>query len=60
MTLNETLEHFKVGPSALAKKLGVTPGAVSQWKEKIPETRQWQIELMTGGALKAEKTEQAA
>ncbi|OLF82683.1 hypothetical protein AWH63_06675 [Marinobacter sp. C18] len=55
MTLTDVLEHFKVKPSELAEKLGVTPGAISQWKDGIPEGRQWQIQLMTDGALKASK-----
>lgn len=53
MTLNDVLTHFNMKPSKLAKHLGVTPGAISQWKDGIPEGRQWQIEIMTDGALKA-------
>lgn len=55
MTLTDVLEHFKAKPSELAEKLGVTPGAISQWKDGIPHGRQWQIEIMTGGALKASR-----
>lgn len=57
MTLTQVLEHFKVKPSELAEKLGVTPGAISQWKDGIPDGRQWQIEVMTGGDLKASKSD---
>lgn len=53
MTLNDVLAHFNMKPSELAEQLGVTPGAISQWKDGIPAGRQWQIEIMTSGALKA-------
>lgn len=39
---------------ALAKLLGVTPGAISQWDEFPPASRQLQLERLTGGQLKAE------
>lgn len=58
MTLNDVLAHFKMKPSELAEQLGVTPGAISQWKDGIPVSRQWQIEAMTGGALKAAPAKQ--
>jgi DNA-binding transcriptional regulator YdaS (Cro superfamily) len=40
--------------AALAKALGIEPAAVSQWIE-IPEVRQYQIEVLTGGVLKADR-----
>lgn len=61
MTLEQVLDHFEIKPGALAKKLGVTSGAVSQWKAAgIPQGRQWQIEAMTGGKLKADRPVKAA
>ena len=39
--------------SALAGSLGVTYEAVRQWGE-VPELRQYQLEHLTGGALKAD------
>lgn len=56
MTLTDVLNHFKARPSDLADMLGVTRGAVSQWKDGIPDARQWQIEAITKGALKASPT----
>ena len=41
--------------SELAKRLQVSPGAVSHWvsASKIPELQQYKIESLTSGALKA-------
>lgn len=39
--------------SALAQSLGVTYEAVRQWDE-VPELRQYQLEHLTGGILKAD------
>lgn len=61
MTLEQVLEHFGIRSGDLAKKLGVTAGAVSQWKATgVPQGRQWQIEAMTGGKLKADRPVKAA
>ena len=32
--------------AALAKLLGITPGAVSQWGENVPEARVWQLQVL--------------
>ncbi len=34
------------GSSALAALLGITPGAVSQWGEELPERRMWQLRVL--------------
>lgn len=52
MTKEEAIKHFGGAP-ALAEALGVFRQAVYQWDE-IPAGRQFQIELLTGGALKAD------
>lgn len=52
MTKKKAIEHFG-SISALARALGVTYEAVRQWGEVIPELRQYQIERLTGGSLKA-------
>lgn len=61
MNLEQVLKHFGVKPYELADKLGVSRGAISQWKSSgIPEGRQWQIEALTKGELKADKSVKAA
>ena len=61
MKLDEVLKHFNVKPSELAAILKVTRPAISQWKVSgIPETRQWQIQILTKGKLKADESKQAA
>ena len=52
MTKKQAIKHFG-SISALARALGVTYEAVRQWGEVIPELRQYQLEHLTGGALKA-------
>ena len=41
----------------IARVLGVQPPSVHEWfaDGEIPETRQYQIEIVTSGALKADK-----
>jgi DNA-binding transcriptional regulator YdaS (Cro superfamily) len=41
--------------AALARALGVSTSAVSQWDE-IPLDRQCQIEVLTGGRLEADRS----
>lgn len=53
MTKSQAIKHFG-SISALAKALGVTYEAVRQWQE-VPELRQYQIERLTGGDLKADQ-----
>lgn len=52
MTKSQAIKHFG-SVSALAKALGTTYEAVRQWEEEIPELRQYQIEVVSRGALKA-------
>jgi len=58
MTKTQAIKHFG-SVSALAKALSVTYEAVRQW-EVVPELRQYQIERITQGALKAEQKTKAA
>lgn len=58
MTKSQAIKHFG-SITALAKTLGVTYEAVRQWAD-VPELRQYQIERITKGALKAGKTDAAA
>lgn len=58
MKTSEVAEHFG-GKSRLAEALQISPAAVSMWGEKIPEGRQYQIQILTKGKFKAEKTARA-
>ena len=55
MKTSQVLSHY-VTQVAVAKALDISQGSVSKWKEYPPDLRQLQIEALTGGALKAEKT----
>jgi len=55
------------GTTALASLLGITPGAVSQWGEEIPDAREWQLRVIqptwfdsTGADLSTASTPQQA
>lgn len=47
--------QFAGGATALALMLRITPGAVSQWGEFPPDSRQLQLEKLTRKQLKAEQ-----
>lgn len=53
MKKHEAIKHYG-GVVHLAAALGIKPQSVSQWGEDIPQGRAYQIELLTGGALKAD------
>lgn len=55
MTPDQVIEYYGTQRKA-AEALGVTQPAISTWlrKGRVPETRQYQIEVRTGGQLKAE------
>lgn len=54
MTLDSVLEHFKT-KAAIARSMDITPQAVQQWFDagKIPFARQFQLQVITKGKLKA-------
>ncbi|WP_097303843.1 Cro/CI family transcriptional regulator [Pseudomonas chlororaphis] len=52
MKKTEVIDHFK-GVSKVAEALGISPGAVSQWPEDVPDLRQLQLQAITNSALKA-------
>ncbi|BBR10112.1 MULTISPECIES: Cro/CI family transcriptional regulator [Aeromonas] len=52
MTTSHAVKYFG-SKAALARALGINKGAVSQWGETIPQGRAYQIEVLTGGQLKA-------
>ena len=35
--------------ASLAKLLGITPSAITQWGENVPEKRVWQMRLLKPG-----------
>ena len=56
MKKSDALEHFG-NASKLAKALGISPQAVHLWPDEIPTPRDYQIEVLTNGMLKAGKKE---
>lgn len=52
----EDATQFFGNKRKLAAALGVSPSAVTQWCGVIPEGRKYQIQILTGGKLKASKT----
>jgi transcriptional repressor of cell division inhibition gene dicB len=59
MTKTDAIKFFG-SSSNLAKALGVTKQAVSRWPDDIPDGRQFQIEVITDGKLKADRKVAAA
>lgn len=53
MKTKDAILHFG-SKSQLAKNLGVTKGAISQWPDDVPQLRAYQIERLTKGKLKAD------
>lgn len=53
----DVLSHFG-GVTKTADALGITKATVSCWGVTIPRGRAYQIEVMTGGQLKADVTAQ--
>ena len=48
----DVLDHFG-GETKTAIALGINKATVSCWGETVPQGRAFQIEVMTGGKLKA-------
>lgn len=61
MTPDELIAHFG-GISATARALGVKPPSVSEWKAagRVPPGRQYQIEVVTDGALRADRSDSSS
>lgn len=53
MKTKDVADHFG-GKKKLADALGISPSAVSMWGDEIPDTRQFQIQVLTQGKFKAE------
>ena len=55
LTFDQVLNHFGGTHQALADALGISRTAVTMWRGEIPEHRAYQIEVVSGGKLKAAK-----
>ena len=53
MTTEEAIKHFG-SKKKLADALGIWPHPIYRWKESPPPLRQFQIERLTKGELKAD------
>ena len=54
MKKTDAINYF--GSAAeLAKKLNISEAAISQWGQNVPQGRAYQIEVLTGGKLKADQ-----
>lgn len=58
MKLSEAVAIFGT-EAELARKLGIKPQAVYQWGDKVPMRRQYQLQLLTKGKLKADPEQSA-
>lgn len=53
MNTAQAVAHFG-SKKKLAEALGISPSAVTLWADTIPTLRQFQIQMLTSGDLKAE------
>jgi len=53
MKTKDVAAHFG-SKKNLATALGISPGAVTMWGEYVPDSRQYQIQVLTKGAFKAD------
>ena len=53
MTTQQAINHFG-GTKELAAFLGIWPHVIYRWGSHPPMARQYELEVKTGGALKAE------
>lgn len=53
MTTQEAIDHYRT-VKQLADALGIWPHVIYRWGEYPPIARQYEIEVKTKGALKAE------
>lgn len=56
MTTMEAIQHFG-GKKALARALDVWPHAIGRWGERPPMARQFELEVLTNGELKADRND---
>ncbi|PHS13450.1 MAG: Cro/Cl family transcriptional regulator [Blastopirellula sp.] len=56
MTTKEAANYFG-GTKELADALGIWPNVIYRWGKNPPVARQYEIEVKSGGKLKAEKAD---
>ena len=54
MKTQEAIEHYG-SIKALGEALGIWPHVIYRWKESPPLARQYELEVKTGGKLKADR-----
>lgn len=54
MRTKTAIKHF--GSAAeLARHLGISRQSIHDWGDEVPEGRQYQLEILTNGALRAKR-----
>lgn len=53
MKTRDAANHFG-SKKKLADALGIQPSAVTMWREVVPISRQYQLQILSGGALMAD------
>ena len=56
MTTQEAIDHYG-SVKKLADALGIWPQVIYTWGEKPPMARQYELEVKTAGALKADRND---
>jgi DNA-binding transcriptional regulator YdaS (Cro superfamily) len=59
MKTSDAAAHFG-SKKKLADALLINPSAVTQWGEYVPDSRQYQLQVLTKGKLKATEKKSAA
>jgi len=54
MLTKDVVAHFKT-KVAVAKALGISKQAINEWGEEVPIGRQYQLEVVTEGVLRADR-----
>lgn len=55
MKTSEVIEHYG-SKAAIAQALGISKASVTNWGDEPPAGRQYQLQIMTKGRLKADAT----
>lgn len=58
MKTQDVINHFgggAVGVQKLADTLGITRHAIYMWGDRVPRQRQFEIEVITAGALRVKR-----